>query len=129
VKVLLDTHAFLWWVTDDAQLSSRARRVMGDSSNNVYFSAVSRWEIAIRARLGRLSVGGDDIENFVAQQVAANGFQVLPIHLNHALRTYSLPDRHKDPFGRLLVAQAAIEELAVVSADPKLAHYKVRTVW
>lgn len=102
---------------------------MGDSSNDVYFSAVTGWEIAIKARLGRLSVSGDDVENFVAQQVAANSFQVLPVHLSHALRTYSLPDHHKDPFDRLLIAQAAIEELTLVSADPKLADYKVRIVW
>jgi PIN domain nuclease of toxin-antitoxin system len=129
MKVLLDTHAFLWWVTDDPQLSSRARRILSDSSNEVYFSAVSGWEIAIKTRLGRLSLGGDNLEDFVAEQVAANGFQLLPIHLNHALRTYSLPDCHRDPFDRLLIAQALIEELALVTADRKLGDYKVRIVW
>jgi PIN domain nuclease of toxin-antitoxin system len=129
VKLLLDTHAFLWWVTDDPQLSSRARRILSDSSNEVYFSAVSGWEIAIKTRLGRLSLGGDNLEDFVAEQVAANGFQLLPIHLNHALRTYSLPDCHRDPFDRLLIAQALIEELALVTADRKLGDYKVRIVW
>ena len=129
MKVLLDTHAFLWWVTDDPQLSSRARRILGDSSNEAYFSAVSGWEIAIKTRLGRLSVAGDSLEDFVAEQVAANGFQVLPIHLNHALRTYSLPEYHRDPFDRLLIAQALIEELALVTADRKLGDYKVRIVW
>ena len=128
MKLLLDTHAFLWWVTDDPQLSSRARRILGDSSNEVYFSAVSGWEIAIKTRLGRLSLGGDNLEDFVAEQVAANGFQLLSIHLNHALRTYSLPD-HRNPFDRLLIAQALIEELALVTADRKLGDYKVRIVW
>lgn len=84
MKVLLDTHAFLWWIADDPQLSPRARRLMGDSSSEVYFSAASGWEIAIKARLGRLSVVGEDVESFVAEQVAANGFQVLPINLRHA---------------------------------------------
>ncbi|MCL5044218.1 MAG: type II toxin-antitoxin system VapC family toxin [Deltaproteobacteria bacterium] len=129
MKVLLDTHAFLWWIADDPQLSPRARRILGASANEVYFSAASGWEIAIKARLGRLSVAGADVESFVAQQVAANGFQVLPINLAHALKTYSLPDHHKDPFDRLLVAQAATEELALVSADRQLAAYKVRIVW
>ena len=129
MKVLLDTHAFLWWITDDPRLPSRARQIISDNSSDVYFSAVSGWEIAIKARLGRLSLAVDNIENFVAQQVAANAFQVLSIHLNHALRTYSLPDHHKDPFDRLLVAQAAIEEMALLSADSKLADYKVRIVW
>jgi PIN domain nuclease of toxin-antitoxin system len=128
VKVLLDTHAFLWWISDDRRLSSRARRILGDGSNEVYFSAVSGWEIAIKTRLGRLSVAGDNLEDFVAEQVAANGFEVLPIHLNHALRTYSLPDYHRDPFDRLLIAQALIEELTLVTADRKLGDYKVRIV-
>ena len=74
MKVLLDTHAFLWWVTDDPQLSSRARRILVDSSNEAYFGAVSGWEIAIKTRLGRLSVADDSLEDFVAEQVAANGF-------------------------------------------------------
>ena len=68
MKLLLDTHAFLWWVTHEPQLSSRARRILGDSSNEVYFSAVSGWEIAIKTRLGRLSLGGDNLEDFVAEQ-------------------------------------------------------------
>jgi PIN domain nuclease of toxin-antitoxin system len=129
VKVLLDTHAFLWWFTDDRQLSSRARRILGDGSNEVYFSAASGWEIAIKTRLGRLSVVGDNLEDFVAEHVAANGFEVLPIHLNHALRTYSLPDYHRDPSDRLLIAQALIEELTLLTADRKLSDYKVRIVW
>ena len=129
MKVLLDTHAFLWWVTDDAQISARARRLVADNSNEVYFSAVSGWEIAIKARLGRLSIGSGDVEAFIAEQVAANRFEVLPIHLNHALRTCSLPDFHRDPFDRLLIAQATIEELALLSADRELAKYKVRLIW
>ena len=105
MKVLLDTHAFLWWVTDDPQLSSRARRILGDSSNEAYFSAVSGWEIAIKTRLGRLSVAGDNLEDFVAEQVAANGFQVLPIHLNHVLRTYGEPEHVIVERGGLRVAE------------------------
>lgn len=130
MKVLLDTHTFLWWIADDPQLSARARRVLGDSSNAVYFSAASGWEIAIKARRGRLSLAaGEDLESFVAQQMAANGFEVLPINLRHALRIHSLPDHHKDPFDRMLVAQAISEELALVSANRTLAAYKVRVLW
>jgi PIN domain nuclease of toxin-antitoxin system len=129
VKVLLDTHAFLWWVSDDRHLSSRARRIIGDGSNEVYFSAVSGWEIAIKARLDRLSVAGNDPEAFVAQQVSANNLSILPIHLSHALKTYSLPDHHRDPFDRLLVAQSIIEALPLLSADRRLAQYRVRVIW
>ena len=129
MKVLLDTHTFLWWVSDDRQLSSRARRIVGSGSNEVYFSAVSGWEIAIKARLGRLSIAGNDPEAFVAQQVSANNLSILPIHLSHALKTYALPDHHKDPFDRLLVAQSIIEALPLLSADRHLAEYRVRVIW
>lgn len=129
MKVLLDTHAFLWWITDDRKLSARARRVIGDASNEVYFSAVSGWEIAIKARLGRLGLKNGGVESMVAEQVSANNFQVLPIQLNHALRTYSLPGHHGDPFDRLLVAQADVEDLGLLSADRRLAAYKIRIVW
>ena len=129
MKVLLDTHAFLWWVADDPQLSTRARRIMGNSSNDVYFSAVSGWEIAIKAGLGRLRIGDGSVEDFVAEHVALNGFQVLAIQLGHTLKTASLPDHHRDPFDRLLIAQAISEELALISADRALAEYKVKIVW
>jgi PIN domain nuclease of toxin-antitoxin system len=129
LKVLLDTHAFLWWVNDDRHLSRRARRIIGDGSNEVYFSAVSGWEIAIKVRLGRLCIAGNDPEAFVAQQVTINKLRVLPIHLSHALKTYSLPDHHRDPFDRLLVAQSTIEALPLLSADQRLAEYRVRLIW
>jgi PIN domain nuclease of toxin-antitoxin system len=129
VKVLLDTHAFLWWVADDPQLSTRARRIMGNSSNDVYFSAVSGWEIAIKVGLGRLRIGDERVEDFVAEHVAVNGFQVLAIQLGQVLRTASLPDHHRDPFDRLLVAQAISEEMALISADRALAEYKLKIVW
>jgi PIN domain nuclease of toxin-antitoxin system len=129
VKVLLDTHAFLWWVADDPQLSTRARRIMGNSSNDVYFSAVSGWEIAIKVGLGRLRIGDESVEDFVAEHVAVNGFQVLAIQLGHTLGTASLPDHHSDPFDRLLVAQAISEKMALISADRALAEYKLKIVW
>ena len=129
MKVLLDTHAFLWWVSDDRQLSRRARRIIGDGSNEVFFSAVSGWEIAIKVRLGRLRIDADDPEAFVAQQVSANNLGILPIHLSHALRTYSLPDHHRDPFDRLLVAQSTIEAIPLLSADRRLSEYRVRVIW
>lgn len=128
MKVLLDTHAFLWWVSDDRHLSTRARRTIGDGSNEVYFSAVSGWEIAIMARLGRLSIAGNDPEAFVAQQVSTNNLRIPPINLSHALKTYSLPDHHRDPFDRLLVAQSIIGALPLLSADRRLAEYRVRVI-
>jgi PIN domain nuclease of toxin-antitoxin system len=128
VKALLDTHTFLWWVDDDRRLSTPARRLITDGSNEVYFSAASAWEITIKAALGRLTMSGD-LEEFITEQLTVNQFLPLPIHLHHAFGIYSLPPHHKDPFDRLLVAQALAEELTLVSADPQLAKYRVPIVW
>lgn len=128
MRLLLDTHAFLWWIADSPQLSGQARQLIGDGENEVLLSAASGWEIAIKARLGRLTLP-DEPERFLAEQLAANAFQVLPVHLSHALRVYSLPDHHRDPFDRLLVAQAQVEGMAIVSGDPQLARYLVQVAW
>jgi PIN domain nuclease of toxin-antitoxin system len=129
LKVLLDTHAFLWWINDDSRLSRRARGIMRDEANEVFFSAASGWEIAIKARLGRLSLVSADLESFVAEQLASNGFQVLSVNLQHALRTYRLPGHHKDPLDRLLVAQAAVENFPLLSGDRGLKAYAIRVLW
>ena len=128
MRALLDTHAFLWWIADDSRLSRRARETIADASNQVLFSATSAWEIAIKARLGRLSIPRD-VGRFVTRQVGINGFLVLPVNLAHALRTYSLPEHHRDPFDRMLVAQAQVENLVLITGDLALAPYQVRTVW
>jgi PIN domain nuclease of toxin-antitoxin system len=128
VNLLLDTHAFLWWVTDDPRLSPHAREVIADGGNVLFFSAASGWEIAIKARLGRLRVP-EDLGRFLPEQLSRNAIRVLPIHLSHALRVYGLPDHHRDPFVRLLVSQALLENLPVLSADPQLARYAVEVIW
>jgi PIN domain nuclease of toxin-antitoxin system len=128
VKLLLDTHAFLWWVSDNPKLSPRARRLIAAGTNQVFFSAASAWEIAINTGLGRLTVAGD-LQEFMLEQLRLNGFEVLPIHLKHALLTHRLPPHHSDPFDRMLVAQAMAEGLAILSADPALGRYRVRVVW
>ena len=128
MRVLLDTHAFLWWITDDPQLSGHARDIVGDGRNEAFFSAASAWEIAIKAAMGRLGLP-DDAEEFIAAEVTRNGFSVLPVHLTHALRVYALPAHHRDPFDRLLVAQSRVENLPLLSRDPHLAAYGVEVVW
>ncbi len=128
MRVLLDTHAFLWWITDSEKLSARARRVIAAADNEVFFSAASGWEIAIKARLGRV-VLPEDPERFIPAQLDANGFQILPVHLRHALRVSALPDLHRDPFDRLLIAQAALEGLTILSGDKQLSGYSVKVVW
>lgn len=128
MRVLLDTHAFLWWIGDDPRLSERAREVLSDGDNDLVFSAASGWEIAIKARLGRLHVPGD-LNTYLVRQLTENYTSVLPVHLSHALRVHALPEHHRDPFDRLLVAQAIVEEIPLLSADPRIARYPVEVVW
>ncbi len=128
MRILLDTHAFLWWVTDDEQLSRRARRLIGDGRNEIFFSAASAWEIAIKSSLGRVTLP-DDAERYIPAQLEQNAFGILPVQLRHAVRVTTLPDVHRDPFDRMLVAQALVEELAILSGDVRLAGYSVRVLW
>ena len=128
MRALLDTHTFLWWVTGDPQLSPQARQVIADGDNDIYFSAGSGWEIAIKARLGRLSVP-TDLEQFITVQLTANAFLALPVSLEHALRVYTLPAYHNDPFDRLLVAQAQVDGLSLLSRDQNIARYPVEVIW
>jgi PIN domain nuclease of toxin-antitoxin system len=128
VRALLDTHVFLWWVTDSPRLSSRVREVIADGHNELFFSAASGWEIAIKARLGRLEIP-DEPERFLTEQLSRNAIQSLPVYLSHAVRTYALPAHHRDPFDRLLVSQAILESLTLLTADPQISRYPVETIW
>lgn len=103
MRYLLDTHTFLWWIVDDPRLSSRSRAIIKEPNNEIYFSAASAWEIAIKAQLGRITFE-DDPAAFIPQQIAANGFMNLPIRSEHALHVSTLPLLHRDPFDRILVA-------------------------
>lgn len=128
MRLLLDTHAFLWWIFDDLQLSSSARALIADPSAEILFSVVSAWEIAIKTRTGRLDLPAD-VPTFVHDQVRRNRFTVLPIALRHALQVHALPDHHRDPFDRLLVAQAQVEVVPLLSRDSQLAVYEVELRW
>ena len=128
MKVLLDTHTFLWWIIDSPRLSARAREVIRDSDNELFFSATSGWEIAIKAQLGRLQLP-DNLEQFIVEQLALNAILVLPIQLRHALHVYTLPQHHRDPFDRMLVAQSQVENLSLLTADPQITQYEVATIW
>jgi PIN domain nuclease of toxin-antitoxin system len=128
VRLLLDTHAFLWWITDDARLSERARRSIADRSNTIFFSAASGWEVVVKRALGRVTLLQDP-ERLILEQVAANAFEVLPVSLHHTLKIDRLPPLHRDPFDRVLVAQALSEQMALISGDPHIARYPVDVVW
>jgi PIN domain nuclease of toxin-antitoxin system len=128
VRLLLDTHAFLWWVGASRELSRRARSAVGSGRNECFLSIASGWEIAIKVSLGTLKVQGA-LDRFLPEQLAANGFQALTIDLKHCARVAALPFHHRDPFDRLLVAQALEDGLAIVTADPVFAKYGVERVW
>ena len=128
MKLLLDTHAFLWWVGDTRGLSRKARSAIGSGRNACFVSVASGWEIAVKVSLGNLRIESS-LDRFLPEQLAANGFQPLAIDLKHTARVATLPFHHRDPFDRLLAAQALEEELAMVTADPVFAKYGVRRVW
>lgn len=128
MRFLLDTLTFLWWITDLDLLSEHVRDVIQDGDNTLYLSAASGWEIAIKARLGRLQLHGEP-EKVIPEQMSLNAIQGLPIQMGHALRVHSLPDHHRDPFDRMLVAQSQVEELPILTADPHIAQYEVDVVW
>ncbi len=109
-------------------LSAKARDVIGDSGTAVLVSTASIWEVAIKARLGRLEVP-NDLEGFFTRQLSLNGFEVLPVHLRHAALVRHLEDHHRDPFDRLLVAQAQCETMPLVSKDQWLQAYDVEVMW
>ena len=128
MNLLLDTHAFLWWVAASREISRKAKSAIGSARNECFVSVASGWEIAIKVSLGKLRIDGA-LDRFLPEQLAANGFQPLAIDLKHAAHVASLPFHHRDPFDRLLVAQALEEDLAMVTADPVFAKYGVNRVW
>lgn len=128
MKYLLDTHAFLWWIADSPRLSAEARRLIGDSRNQIFFSAVSGWEIAVKWQLGKLKLKRPP-EKYIPEQLRLNDFQVLPIELSQALRVQGLPLYHRDPFDRMLIVQSGLERMPLITRDEQFAEYQVETCW
>jgi PIN domain nuclease of toxin-antitoxin system len=126
MTLLLDTQAFLWWVTDDPRLSSRARRAIAGTP--CLLSIASCWEMAIKASVGKLDIRRP-IERFFQEQLEVNGFSLLPVSLEHTAGVAGLPFHHRDPFDRLLAAQALNEQIPIVSSDPIFRKYGVKRVW
>lgn len=128
MKYLLDTHTFLWWNMDDPQLSSIAKEIIADGSNEIFLSAASAWEIAIKTARGRLTLP-EDPAHYVASRVSLHNFQALPVQIHHATQVYKLPPHHADPFDRLLIAQSQIEVMPLLSVDADMRKYDVEVVW
>lgn len=122
-RLLLDTHVLLWWLSDDPRLGQTTRQVIADPRNDIYVSAASTWEISIKRSLGKLSAP-DDMDSIIGDE----GFDKLPISLFHGDQAGMLPEHHKDPFDRMLIAQAQAEGLVVVTNDEKITRYGIRVM-
>lgn len=127
-SLLLDTHAMLWFFWDDPRLSAHAKTILEDADNRKLVSIASCWEIAIKVGLGKLDLG-EPAGTFLPRQIARNNFELLPISLGHATMVQELITHHRDPFDRLLVAQAMAERLPLVSADEIFDQYGITRVW
>jgi PIN domain nuclease of toxin-antitoxin system len=128
MKLLLDTHTFIWWDSEPAKLSPQALAVCQDRQNVLLLSVVSVWEIQIKFQLGKLRLALP-MKEIVETQRQTNNIEILPMALAHVLALENLPAHHKDPFDRLLVAQAMVEGAVLVSGDPNIAKYAVQVVW
>jgi PIN domain nuclease of toxin-antitoxin system len=130
LRALADTNTFVWVCVDVPHLSPAAREFIEDGANEILLSAASAWEIAIKAAKGPGHLGlPEPAPEFVNSRMAKHGFQPLPITMNHALLAGSLPPFHRDPFDRLLVAQAQIERLPIITSDPDISRYDVEVLW
>lgn len=128
MNFLLDTHSFLWWCANDSKLSPLALNTIADIDNNIYLSVVSAWEISIKSRIGKLLLP-EKPDAFIAKMLQQHSFSVLAITINHALKEHDLPNHHNDPFDRLLISQALVEDLSLISNDRKITNYDLKILW
>jgi PIN domain nuclease of toxin-antitoxin system len=128
VRLLLDTHALLWWLAGDTALSARGRAAIGDEGNEVFVSAASAWELATKHRSGRLP-GIDAVMRDLEGALGGQGFAALPISVRHGQAAGALPGPHRDPFDRMLIAQAMLEDMSLVSNEVAFDAYGVRRLW
>jgi PIN domain nuclease of toxin-antitoxin system len=124
----LDTHPFLWWATDDPRLSPRARNFIRDPGNQLSFSVISVWEVVLKARTGRLPIPGD-VAEFVKIRIDRYQLTLLELQVAHLTNLYTLPTHHRDPFDQLLVAQAQVEKLPIVTGDAQIKKYAIDIIW
>jgi PIN domain nuclease of toxin-antitoxin system len=128
MRILLDTHALLWWLSDDPNLSASARRAITDPDNTIFVSAASAWEIATKFAKGKLPTADAIIPN-LSQIIAEEGFVHLPITIDHMIRSAFLPGEHRDPFDRILAAQGLVDELVLLSIDQRIPEFGVNVFW
>jgi PIN domain nuclease of toxin-antitoxin system len=128
MRVLLDTHTFLWWNTDDPLLSLHAREIIASGENEVFLSAASVWEIVIKTTKGKL-VLPEEPAQYISNRMSLYRFRPLPIQISHAAHVYDLPPHHNDPFDRMLIAQSRLESIPLVTRDEDIRRYDLETLW
>src|SRR5580704_5894539 len=128
LRALLDTHALIWWFSDDAALPQSVRGIIADTDNTFLVSAASAWELAIKYKLGKFHKVGDLVSDF-SGRIDREGFQLLPISAEHGIRAGLLPGPHKDPFDRMLIAQSQAENIPIISNETSFDSYGVRLLW
>lgn len=128
MNLLLDSHTFVWWRDEPNKISPAAFAEISNPANDVFLSVVTIWELQIKIALNKFTVKSG-LENAVKDERQKNGFQILPVKLSHALYLENLPFHHKDPFDRLLISQAIVENMTLLTADPEFSKYKVNLPW
>jgi len=128
VNLLLDTHTFLWFIAGDSTLSKPARSAIEDENNNLYMSVASLWEIAIKVSIDKLTLN-EPFESLIPEQLAENGIELLDISVEHTALIASMPFHHRDPFDRLIAAQAKVEQMTLVSMDEVFDAYGITRLW
>ena len=128
MRAILDTHVILWWVTNNPQLSQAVRDIIADSENTLYLSVASSWEIIIKFNTGKLPLP-EPPTKFIQSCLSVNRFENMAIDLHHVLQLNTLPDHHKDPFDRILIAQAQVENIPILTVDRMIIQYPVQTIW
>lgn len=128
MRLLLDTHAFLWFILDDPRLSAKADALIADPNNHIEISPASYWEIAIKISIGKYSLP-EPYQDFMEREIAVNRFRILPIQPSHTAALTNMPFHHRDPFDRLIMAQASVEKVPLVSGDEAFDAYAVVRLW
>ena len=128
MKLLLDTHVFIWWASEPERLSEKVLNLCQDSKNTLLLSVASAWEMQIKMQLGKLKPRLP-LQDLIESQQQTNNLQILPIELGHVLELHNLPTHHNDPFDRLLIAQANVEDAFLVSKDKAFSGYPVKLLW
>ena len=128
MRVLVDTHAFIWALTNDRRLSKRAKRILTSDTDELVLSLVSLWEIAIKIKTGKLTAVGSSV-SYLRDEMTTYGMELLPIRYEHILQLEALPSHHGDPFDRLLIAQATTESIPILTSDDRFTLYDIPLIW